>query len=271
MKKILNKVFFVVPAVCVFAFVCIMLINGLDTAKSNDSAESYNGESVRTSVVSGLLVELSGEDLYERSTLVIRGKVVGQSDVFQIKPVTGGDASNFIDYYVEIYEVLRGDSSQENDVVSVRIEGGMINGLNVIVEEAPNINADDEVLLYLYRPGRGSWYNTKGDYYYVVGERQGAFVLDETAETKDRVESDQLDEVFVSKNHEGIIYAEATYTEIARQVKDYTDKNPVNENIDYEITLENMKSNLESGFITKEEYDRFLLEDEIYATIVDDN
>jgi len=160
MKKIRNKAFFIVPAVCVLALVCIMLARGLGQVQSNDSATD---DSVTTVKKNMLLVEMTEEDLFERSTLVIRGKVVGQSDAFQIEPVSGGDPSNFTDYYVEVYETLRGDSAEAGEVVSVRTEGGFTNNLNVICDETAELQIDDEVLLYLYRSGMGAGNNTEGD------------------------------------------------------------------------------------------------------------
>ena len=258
MKKTLNKIFFIVPAVCVLAFVCIMFARGLGQVQSNDSAPD---DSVTTTVISKLLVNMTGEDLYEHSTLVIRGKVVDQSDPFQIAPVTGGDPSNFTDYYVEIYETLRGGSAEVGDVVSVRIEGGLVNNLSVICHETAELHIDDEVLLYLYRSGMGAGYNTEGDHYYIVGEKQGAFILNEPTQ---KTFSNNASEIFVSKDEEEVVYHEA-----AEQIEEYTEKNPVNEDIFYDEFLNNLKLNLESGFISQDEYNRLLAEAQVYATIVD--
>jgi len=62
---------------------------------------------------------------------------------------------------------------------------------------------------------------------------------------------------------------EVVYLEIAEQIEKYTEENPVNEHIVYDEFLNNLNLNLESGFISQDEYNRLLAETQVYATILD--
>jgi len=94
-----------------------------------------------------------------------------------------------------------------------------------------------------------------------VGEKQGAFILNESTQ---RSFSNNADEIFVNEDGEEVVYHE-----IAEQIEEYTEENPVNENIVYDEFLNNLNLNLESGFISQDEYNRLLAEAQVYATILD--
>lgn len=255
----LSKKFYIIATAC-----ACLIIAGLCYAGyvNRDGDREPSEEEIEVVHVSGTLVAMDQEDLMEQATLVIRGKVAGQSDAFRVSPVFGGDPTIFTDYYVEVYEVLRGDSASPSDTITVRIQGGTVDNLRVIAEEAAELNADDEVLLYLYTPGMGSGYNTEGDYYYIVGVNQGAYVLDESSEIMKFSASD--DESFVNKEGEKV-----DFQETKEEVENFSEIVPVDEDAVYNDFLETCNKNLKSGFITQEEYDRLLAETREYATIID--
>ena len=256
MHKIFKRSLYVIPTLCaVVAFASILSV----------SANSPTAKVETIAVLSGVLAEMDEEALTEHSTLVIRGDVIGKSDAFQIQPATGGDPSNFTDYYVSIDEVLRGESAKPEDVITVRIQGGIANGLEVIAEEAAQIDVNDNVLLYLQRPAMGSGYNTEADdYYYVTGERQGAFIQEETKAIRAFSTQGSDEEIFVNEDEELV------YDEVVETIAEFTEANPVDEDIVHDEFITNLQKNLKSGFITQEEYDQFILDSQEYATVVDD-
>lgn len=196
-----------------------------------------------TAYISGLLAEVSTEDLFSQSSLIVRGRVSGHSDAFQIQSPSGSVA-NFTDYYFTVDNILRGN--YEPSTVTVRLHGGTVGNYTEIYEDAPTINEDTEYLLFLYRPGRGGAFNTEGDYYYILGLTQGIFV-------------EESEGVFLSETGEKL-----TSNMFLSTIADV----PVNENYFREQYIHNQQLNLENGFITQEEYDSRMANIDQYATII---
>lgn len=200
----------------------------------------------KTVYISGTLVERSLDDLYEQSALVAYGTITGQSEAFQIQNVSGPIA-NFTDYYFRINSTLRG--SAESDTVTVRVQGGTVGNYTEVYEFSPSLEADNEYLLFLYKPGRGGAYNTAGDYYYVLGLTQGSFSEDSNGN-------------FVSESGE-VISQESLISALNAD-----DLDPVDENYFRNEYIANQQRNLENGFITQEEFDEMMENIDQYATIV---
>ena len=116
-----------------------------------------------------------------------------------------------------------------------------------VYEHSPVLSGENEYLLFLYKPARGGAYNTDGDYYYILGLTQGTFVMDEDGD-------------FISGT--GVVLPA---DDIAQYVNN---AGPVNVNDFREEYIANQKRNLETGFITQEEYDELMDEIDEYATIV---
>lgn len=215
-----------------------------------------------TQVVSGSMVELTQQEMITRSSLVAIGSVSEISDAFQIKPVNGGDPSVFTDYTVEVSDILRGEL--DSDTVSVRIQGGTANGMTTIAEEAPELEKGQTYLLYLYQPGRGGSYNTEGDYYYITGVSQGVFALSSDTPLsagKDNAETRLVD---ISTDAE----TEWTLRDAEESIQDINEKQPADKDYVYKQAYENWQANLDSGFMTQEEFDRSVKESKIYAKII---
>lgn len=200
----------------------------------------------KTVYISGTLVERSLDDLYEQSALIAVGTVTGQSEAFQIKNVSGSIA-NFTDYYFNLNSILRGN--EESDTITVRVQGGTVGNYTEVYEFSPNLETDNEYLLFLYKPGRGGAYNTEGDYYYVLGLTQGSFSEDNAGN-------------FVSQSGE-VLTQESLIAAL-----DAEESEPVNENYFRDEYIENQKRNLQNGFITQEEFDEMMTNIDHYATII---
>ncbi|MCD8145567.1 MAG: hypothetical protein LUD79_09630 [Oscillospiraceae bacterium] len=200
----------------------------------------------KTVYISGTLEEKTLDDLYEQSALVAVGTVSGKSEAFQIQNVSGGTA-NFTDYYFDVSTALRG--AAESETVTVRVQGGTVGNYTEVCESSPALEVGDEYLLFLYKPGRGGAYNTEGDYYYVLGQAQGCFTADSS-------------ESYVSQN--GVTLTQESLTAALSD----EDLEPVNVDYFREEYIANQQRNLESGFITQEEYDEMMANIDQYATIV---
>lgn len=215
-----------------------------------------------TQVVSGSMVELTQQEMITRSSLVAIGSVSEISDAFQIKPVNGGDPSVFTDYTVEVSDILRGEL--DSDTVSVRIQGGTANGMTTIAEEAPELEKGQTYLLYLYQPGRGGSYNTEGDYYYITGVSQGVFALSSDMPLPAGEYDAEMRLSDISTDTE----TEWTLRDAEESIQDINEKQPADKDYVYKQAYENWQANLDSGFMTQEEFDRSVKESKIYAKII---
>lgn len=194
--------------------------------------------------VSGALAKMDLDELLTESSLVVKGTVTDDRKSFQIRSVNGG-VSIFTDISFQVSEVIRGET--ENDTITIRVQGGTVGNTTEIHEHDPiPYDAGQELLVFLYKPGRGGSYNTEGDYYYVLGLTQGVYAVSE--------------EGYVSST--GAQITEKEVYSMARK------SSPVDENYFRNEYIENQKRNLENGFITQEEYDTYMENIDVYAKIV---
>ncbi|MDO4175104.1 MAG: hypothetical protein Q4D42_10105, partial [Eubacteriales bacterium] len=178
-----SKRMFSVSLTCSLFVLSFCFLTGCssNTTASNGSSplgsapDDASSETIAQNI-SGCLPELSKEDLIAQSTLIATGTVTEVSDAFQIAPVGGGDPSVFTDYFFTVSDVLRGEP--DDNVVSVRIQGGTANGMSSTAELEPQLEVGKSYLLFLYQPNMGGSYNTKGDYDSVTGLYRGAYELD---------------------------------------------------------------------------------------------
>ena len=223
------------------------------TASANAVQAMNSDDNILTCYISGMLKQYGYDDLLDTATVVVRATVESQSDTFQISPVSGGDPSNFTDFTLRVTDSFQGDK-QIGDMLTVRVQGGEVDGFNVVVEDAPSYQVGDDVLVFLYQPNLGAGYNTTGDYYYTLGLYQGAFFASEKSYSND----------LKFENAAGM---EISYNKISSDTAIQA-KTVINENQFYNEFLDNLNMNLESGFISQDEYDRLLAESQVYATIV---
>jgi hypothetical protein len=189
--------------------------------------------------------KLEIHDLLEKSWVVAEGKFTGKSDAFQIKS-TGGIVNNFTDYYFEISTIHRGIT--QKNTVTVRTEGGTVGKYQEIWEGVSQIEVGNSYLLFLYNPGHGGFFNTAGDYYYILGNTQGIFTKDGDTYTSQA-------------------YATISDDEFHRQLDALRDA-PVDYNYFRNQYMENCNHKLKTGAITQEEYDEAILQMDVYATII---
>lgn len=261
MKKS-NKRLAASLTMAVFAVGCIAF-----TAINLNQADSIevSNEEVTTAYKSGVIEEYNYQDLVNDAPVVVTSHVVATSEPFQIIPVSGASPSNFTDVTIQVDEVLRGDV-EVGDQLTVRVEGGQVEDLNVVVEEMPELNIGEDNLLFLYQPGMGGAYNTEGDYYYVLGLYQGAFYPENSVNSVNSI-AENVSTTY--ENREGTVIdlntLKADLSMMTRSAVVYAE----NENKFYEEFLDNQEKNLESGFISQEEYDELIQQANEYATIVE--
>lgn len=196
--------------------------------------------------INGILEEKTEDQLFEQSSLIVLGSVKDIGSAFRVKSSTES-FSNFTDYTLEIDNVLRGEY-EENTLV-VRVQGGTACGITEIYSPAPKLELGEYYLLFLYQPERGGSFNTKGDYYYILGLTQGIF----EKENKD---------VYLSQNN---------YEITLEHVKNRANEYPVDKQYFRNEYIENQKRNLENGFISQSEFDTIIKNIDVYATIVSEN
>ncbi len=206
-----------------------------------------------TVVVSGSIAEKDLNELKKNSTLVVYGEVVDVSEPFKVKPVGGGDASIFTDYYIDAKNILRGDKKSLSDTskIPVRIQGGEIDGMTVVAEEETTLVVGETYLLFLIDPNRGGGYNTDGEYFYINGLKQGVY----KEKTNGNLENEKSNE----KINLGSIISEMA--KINKEVPLSTKEE--------DQFYENLEKNLASGFIDEEEYNTLIENSEIYAEIIE--
>lgn len=219
-----------------------VLVLGICVAGSMYGYNALKGDTV---YISGTIVERDLDDLFEKSCLVVEGTVIGCSDAFQIESTTGAVA-NYTDYYLEISTELRGETEEKE--VTVRVQGGTVDKYTEIFEHSPTLEVGNTYLVFLYKPGRGGSFNTEGDYYYVLGLTQGVF-------TKNGNNYSPQNGLTVS--------TEELQSKVAAKsdvlIDEYYFRNEY---------IENQNRNLETGFITKEEFDDLMKSIDEYATII---
>ena len=159
--------------VVVFALV-LLLVSQLFNRQNEANAQDLDFKVE----ISGSIVRVEYEDLFAQSSLVVLGTVTGCERI-GIETATGG-FRYFTNYYVDVKDVYRGESAQKTIVVRVMGASEMptaVPGVSVWVSsfETSSFRQGETCVLFLYEPNFGGAYETRDDYYYVVGVNQGIF------------------------------------------------------------------------------------------------
>lgn len=129
--------------------------------------------------VSAVLPAFSAEELVEKSDLIVVGTVGATSDAFLIDPVDEDKEPRFFtDTSVHVDRVLLGDpdySGEADDAIAVRTEGGTGDLIQTVNDGTPKFESGDRYLLFLCQLQDGTYYNTEGDHYYIIGVSTGAW------------------------------------------------------------------------------------------------
>ncbi len=223
-----------------------------EQGSENEKAAKESSGDITTMHVSGLLAEKSIEDLTMESNLIVRGSVDHADPAIQVKAVFGG-ISNFTDYTIKIHETIQGEPQEE---IVVRLQGGLVDNLNVECGDLTELQVGQEYLLFLYRPDCGGGFNTEGNYYYISGGPQGIYSVD----------GDSPDQLIPFKMDKDSAVPAAR---LLGEVETYQKNMPDNYSFSLRAeTLSNMAGNLETGFFTQEEYDTMLENLDKYATVI---
>lgn len=225
--------------------------------EADSEADSESDSEAMEIHMNASLPEMTVEEIAEESNLVAIGTLKEISPGFCIQSVEGG-TMNYTEYYFQISDTCRGVAPDNADqIAAVRIPGGEANGVNMIWEDAPTLEVDETYLLFLYKPQMGGSFNTEGDYYYLSGDTRGIYQVDSaTAFSK------TTDDVYTSSDGTKRI----SHNELIQLIDQVNEEIPADIDMRYQEFLENQQYNLETGFISQEEYDRFLSEAQRYAT-----
>ncbi len=195
--------------------------------------------------VDGLLQAYSPEELSAQAAVIATGKITGRSAPFQIVSYQG-DIIVYTDFYFTITGVSKG--APYGETVSVRVPGGTVGARQEVYPCEPQFNQEDEYLLFLYNPGRGSAFVTEEEHYFLLGSSQGAYAKNAAGVFVNTLTGEALPEnALVSPQADGA-YGEDYFR--------------------HELE-ETYRTNYESGFDTWEEYQENLAELERYAVKVE--
>lgn len=206
-----------------------------------------------TCVISYTVAELSMEEMLEKSHLVVRGVLTEVSPAARVDFENGGN-SIFTNYTFDVKETYRG---KEKDQVVVSEEGGQVGNMEFVCEGGPSFELGKEYVLFLYRPMPGYGLATEEEYYWLVVYDQAVYEVESSADGSAMA-------VFQNDG------AKSSLQTFSNRIKELDQEYPVNYNWEREEMIENMKANLESGFITKEESEQMLAELYQYAKIVEE-
>lgn len=242
---------------CVFTSI-FLLLTGCNSAENTGiESNSNNVENIQAAndvlTIHGILEEKTEDQLFEQSSLIVVASVKDIGSAFRVKSSTGS-LCNFTDYTVEIDTVLRGEA--EEKTLTVRVQGGTVDGITEVYSPAPELKLGEEYLLFLYQPARGGSFNTTGDYYYILGLTQGVF-----QKYEDVLGEDNTD-VYISQDDYEITYG---------HVEDRAYEYPIDKQYFRNEYIENQKRNLENGFISQSEYDDMMEAIDEYATIISED
>lgn len=201
------------------------------------------------------------EKLMEKSTLVVRG-TVESADVLEISGVQGGSLT-MTEYQVKVSEVLRGE---EKASVSVLRIGDPTNE-QVFFESEPLLEQGKEYLLFLQSRDLGGDFNFPGEHYRVLGDRQGVF--ESTASEKARESETFSNQKELAKAAlEKAAPESVSYGGIQKELKQVNAETPPDPQLFRNEYLEALEGNLETGFITEEEYKAAIAELDQYAVVI---
>lgn len=224
-------------------------ILSLSFAFAKDSPKSQNLDNSEKSfvTVSSTTPDLNEEGLVDNSNIIVKGKVVGMSKPFEIQPADGGASSIFTDYYFQPTEFIAGSELVSNkNKLPIRIEGGDLNNKVVTNENNPNLTVGETYTLFLMKPDIGGGFNTRGEYFYITGSEQG---------------------VAKEANNSNIVSTKGSKSLKLNKNNLKAKKNIIKEHSMKNTFLEGLQENLETGFITQEEYNQAISSSQNYADI----
>ncbi len=232
---------------------------------ANDYSEEYLETSEkRHSTGWGYPVMVTFEDLVARSSVIIRGRILG-FDFMKVKHATLDSTETFTKYYVEVLDVLRGETYNDK-VVEFIVAGGEDND-QIFRNNDYVFTVGDEYLLFMWMPKTiGTSYYPDGDYYTLTDGTAGYYKSSE--ETAKNARGITVPQSFRPVVPTAIKDETLTYLEFIEDIKEYNKTIPVDENAQRKQLESAYANNLKSGMMTQEEYDEAMAEFGKYGTIL---
>ncbi|MDR2957433.1 MAG: hypothetical protein LBU61_04530 [Coriobacteriales bacterium] len=239
----------IVALVLVFG---VLFSRNLDSNIINDMNNSSHKDSNTIVELSGVVPQVTFDDLVQQSCLVVNGKVTDKTETKLIQSVaSSSDPVCFTDIEIAISEIYRGKT--DDDHITIRIMGGSKGKYEYIVSDEPTLNPGDDVILFLYKPTSGGGWTTQEDYYLVIGAHQGVFYRG-------------VDCYYYNKS----LNLEKLDPSILRQqMQIMNEQIPIDYDFHMNYVLNSLESNYQRGIITEEQYYQFLEQMTQYATIID--
>lgn len=205
--------------------------------------------------VSAVLPAFSAEELVEKSDLIVVGTVGAASDAFLVDPVDESmEPRFFTDTSVHVDRVLLGDpdySGEVDDAIAVRTEGGTGELIQTVNDGTPKFESGDRYLLFLCQLQDGTYYNTEGDHYYIIGVSTGAWPESSGG-------SDTFDSPCWQAEGSQDISIDALEDIIAAKPASLGSEGDSTRHTGVNARLDEIESDFERGIITQQEYEYWL-------------
>ncbi len=293
MKITLRKTAIALVLAAVLILGALFIHAGLSVQPSSDpdvlssTKLSTLPDGVKTASHSGVYSEYSFSEVSYRSTLIAYGKVGEICPPVVLRDVFGG-TSVYTDILFQPETVFRGEADAP---ITVRLPGGLADGLYHVYTEIPEFRLNEKYLLFLYQPGMGNGLYEKGDFYYLAGDYQGAFSPADDKQRKALASqnfSAKEGSVFVnSLSPSDVLTPVLTEKELSSETlkaqdvalslealpqlfETYNAENPVDPALYRREIVDTYQSNLASGFISQEEYETYMASLDQYAVALTD-
>lgn len=129
-----------------------------------------------------------------------------------------------------------------------------------------SLTVGKDYLFFLDKPVSGGGYNTEGDYYYITSGSSGAD--ESSAETVKDERGEIVPKTFYPYETRELSKDAIDYLNFMEEIKTYNESHPVDEMYRLKRYEKDLQSNLDTGFITQEEYEQSHELIKTYATIV---
>lgn len=232
---------------------------------ANDYSEEYLETSgKRHSTGWGYPVMVTFEDLVARSSVIIRGRILG-FDFMKVKHATLDSTETFTKYYVEVLDVLRGETYNDK-VVEFIVAGGEDND-QIFRNNDYVFTVGDEYLLFMWMPKTmGTSYYPDGDYYTLTDGTAGYYKSSD--ETVKNAKGLAVPKSFRPAMPTNVKDETLYYLDFIEEIKEYNDRLPIDEYAMRKQFESAYANNLKSGMMTQEEYDEAMAEFGKYGTIL---
>ncbi len=232
----------------------------------------------------GVSVEENLFEVSERSSLILYGRVSHISEPILLRTVYDS-VSVHTDVEITPEKVFRGEADK---TVTVRLSGGLVGKEYIEYQDEPELCLGKEYLLFLQQPDRGYGVNGPGEYYILTSLWRSVFAALPESQQKIAALSapqEKQSDVFLANSSKalptenfvivdqwedivkGLSVSEAVLplNTLEKVYPEFNKSYPVKEGRIYQETLEAYKANLESGFLSQEEYEYYLSVIDVYA------